>query len=674
MNRSPLESLAAENAELRSRLAEVQETLRAIQGGEVDAVVVTGEEQPAVFTLDNAERPYRLLVEQMRQAAATLSVGGVVLYCNQRFAELLRRSQAELLGCNLRELVEEPNRPVFEVLLQDGLAASVEGEVLFRRQDRTLLPLYVGVSALREGPAGLCLILSDLTEQKRRERLVADEALSRSILDQVADAVVVCDTEGVVVRASRSAQAMAEKNLLTRPFAESFPLFRSVADPSAASVDVSIAWRGESIRGSPVTLTRPSGERIDLLLAASPLVAAGGVLLGAVVTLTDITLLRKAEQSLRQRAADLQEADRRKDEFLAMLAHELRNPLAPIRNSLEIMHLKEIDDPMIRRSRDIIGRQLVHLTRLVDDLLEVSRISSGKIQLRPQRLDLSVVIAQAVETNRPAFTAKRQHLTVSLPDPPIWLTADPVRLGQVIGNLLNNAAKYTDEGGEISISASRDGGDIAIRVRDSGIGIPDDMIHKVFDLFIQVDRSLDRAQGGLGIGLALVKRLVSLHGGRVEATSSGPGRGSEFVIWLPAPELARDPERDSSAEKQHSSASLRRVLVVDDNADASESLAVLLRLLGHDVRTALDGPAALEVAHAFRPDVVLCDIGLPLMDGYELVRRLRSGGAFEHTWFVALTGYGREEDVSRAITSGFHAHQVKPLDLEKLQSLLHRGG
>lgn len=239
---------------------------------------------------------------------------------------------------------------------------------------------------------------------------------------------------------------------------------------------------------------------------------------------------------------------------------------------------------------------------------------------------------------------------------------------------MNNAAKYTDEGGEISISASRDGGDIAIRVRDSGIGIPDDMIHKVFDLFIQVDRSLDRAQGGLGIGLALVKRLVSLHGGRVEATSSGPGQGSEFVIWLPAPELARDPERDSSAEKQHSSASLRRVLVVDDNADASESLAVLLRLLGHDVRTALDGPAALEVAHAFRPDVVLCDIGLPLMDGYELVRRLRSGGAFEHTWFVALTGYGREEDVSRAITSGFHAHQVKPLDLEKLQSLLHRGG
>ena len=671
-----LEVLRRENETLRRRLEEAEETIRAIQGGEVDAVVVTHADDSRVLTLDSVDKPYRLVVEQMRQGAAILTPDGTVLASNEAFAALLRRPSGELLGVNLRACVDPSGEPLLDALLRDGLATHVEGEVVLRRRDGTSLPVYLGVSALREGIAGVCLIVADLTEHKRRERLVADEAMARSILERVADAVVVCDADGKVLRASRTAHALCGQNPVLRSFQEMFPLAvlrPGVEESTASALGLDPTWRTETLRGLEVRLTRQDGRGFDLLLSAGPLVVAGGDTVGTVVTLTDITALREAQEELRQRAEALQEADRRKDDFLAMLAHELRNPLAPIRAALDVMRLHGVEDPHLRQGRDVIERQTQQLTRLVDDLLEVARINSGKIKLRRAPVEVARVVSTAVEAMRPAMDARRHALTVSLPDAPLWLDADFARLVQVLGNLLHNAAKYTDEGGRVSVSVAREGHDAVVRVRDSGVGIPPHMLARVFDLFTQVDRSLDRSQGGLGIGLALVRRLVVKHGGQVEAKSEGAGKGSEFVLRFPliAPP-AVEPSRVESGRESETPPS-RRVLIVDDNADSAEMMGALMEVCGHTVRVALSGAAALEGAREFHPDVVICDIGLPLMDGYEVARRMRAEPSLAGVRLVALTGYGRPEDLRRSREAGFDAHLVKPFDLAKIAEVFGDG-
>jgi PAS domain S-box-containing protein len=375
-----------------------------------------------------------------------------------------------------------------------------------------------------------------------------------------------------------------------------------------------------------------------------------------------------------RQAEALKEADRRKDEFLAMLAHELRNPLAPIRNAVEVFRLLGPADPDLEWARDMIGRQVQQLTRLVDDLLDVSRITRGKIALRKEPVDLAAVVARAVETSRPLLDARGHELTLDLPREPLRVEADATRLAQVVSNLLNNAARYTEEGGHIRLSVEPGRGEAVVRVRDDGMGIPAELLPQVFELFTQGDRSLARSEGGLGIGLTLVKRLVELHGGRVEARSAGPGRGSEFIVRLRtlAPQPKRDME-DGGRGPSEVPPRPRRVLVVDDNEDAAESLALLLRARGHEIRTAHDGPSALSVAEDFRPEVVFLDIGLPRMDGYEVARRLRVQPGREGLLLVALTGYGQDEDRRRAEEAGFDAHLVKPADLEALQRLLNAG-
>ena len=661
-----LERLHSEIEELRRQLAEARETSRAILAGEVDAVVVIDDDLPRVLMLDSADKPYQLLVERMRQAAATLTLDGAVLYCNETFARLVRVPLDRLRGRHMHELIDASSRPLFDVLLRDGLAASVEAEIVLRRDDGSWIPVVLGVNALHEGVGDVCLLVADLTEQKRRERLVADSAMARSVLEQVAEAVVVCDAAGTVVRASRTAHELCGTNPILRPFDEVFAL-----SSEGERIDIGAVWHGETLHGREVGFRRPGGARAELLLNAGPLVAAGGEMLGAVITLTDITALRETQDELHRRTAALQEADVRKDGFLAMLAHELRNPLAPIRASLEIMTLRGLDDPMVRKCRDVIERQTHQLTRLVDDLLEVSRIRTGKIQLRTERVCLAVAVARGIETSRPVIDAKRHRLAVSVPDAPIWVQADLTRIAQVVGNLVNNAAKYTEEGGEISVRVELEGELAVIRVRDSGIGIPREMLATVFDLFTQVSGAIDRSQGGLGIGLALVKQLIVMHGGEVEARSDGPGQGSEFIVrlpqWiddLPRARIVVVADAPTTVGKQ------RRVLVVDDNKDAVDILADLLALLGHDVRTACDGPSAITAAVEFLPEIVLCDIGLPLMDGYEVVAELRARPAFALTRFIALTGYGRDEDRQMSHAAGFHAHLVKPFDLAKLVVLL----
>ncbi|MGZ8183943.1 MAG: PAS domain-containing protein [Methylobacter sp.] len=374
--------------------------------------------------------------------------------------------------------------------------------------------------------------------------------------------------------------------------------------------------------------------------------------------------------SERKRAADvLKEIDQRKDEFLAMLAHELRNPLAPISNAVHIMKLSNLDETRLTWCRDVIGRQVEHMVRLVDDLLDVSRINRGKIELKKEPLEVSVIVQRAVETSQPLIDARRHEFSVHLPPEPIVVQGDLVRLSQVVSNLLNNAAKYTDEGGCIRLTVEPAGNDIFIRVLDNGRGIDPSALSGLFQLFYQVDRTIDRAEGGLGIGLALVKSLVTMHGGDVWAQSEGRGKGSEFVIRLPCTPLSPAVPVYHPTEPKPVEGQLR-ILVVDDNRDAAQSLSMLLTSEGHTVWLAYDGYTALEVALAERPQVVLLDIGLPGMNGYEVARALRQHPALKMTHLIALSGYGRQGDREQAKTAGFNGYIIKPFNFDELQCAL----
>ena len=368
---------------------------------------------------------------------------------------------------------------------------------------------------------------------------------------------------------------------------------------------------------------------------------------------------------------DVEAADRQKNEFLSMLAHELRNPLAPIRNAVQLLQMKVPDHPDVGWAVGVIDRQVVHMVRLVDDLLDVSRITRGKIRLQREPVDVVAVLRQVVEDLGPVFARSQHRVGVELPDEPLGVQGDRVRLVQVFANLLTNAAKYTDLDGRIRLSAERVGGEVVVRVRDSGVGIPADMLAAVFDLFVQVEQPLDRSRGGLGIGLTLVRRLVELHGGSVSASSDGPGSGSEFVVRLPLVPVALGP---AEAPRDARAAAPGRVLIADDNVDAADSLALLLRSVGYELRVAHDGPEAVGAAAEFRPDVAILDIGLPGMTGYEVARRLRADPGTRRTVLVAATGYGREEDRRMAVDAGFDHYLTKPVEFGLLLEAITAAG
>jgi PAS domain S-box-containing protein len=382
----------------------------------------------------------------------------------------------------------------------------------------------------------------------------------------------------------------------------------------------------------------------------------------------DISARKEIEDELRRLNEELSLAHRRKDEFLATLAHELRNPLAPITNAIEIMRLRDPVDSDARWARDIVDRQVRQMTRLVDDLLDVARITRGKINLRIERIALAAVVQGAIEAARPLIEQFGHQLDVQLPAQPVWLDADPTRLTQVLLNLLNNAAKYTPRGGRIAIEARVEDGDAVVEVRDNGIGIPADHLPTVFEMFSQVAPALERSQGGLGIGLALARGLVELHGGRIEARSAGAGRGSVFTVRLPMAVFVHPPVSGGAAGP--SEVHPMRVLVVDDNRDAADSLAMMLELTGHEVATANDGETALAEAERFLPDAVLLDIGMPGMNGYEVAQRLRQTEHGRRAFIVALTGWGQEDDKRRAVDAGFDHHLTKPVDPAALHAVL----
>jgi signal transduction histidine kinase len=411
------------------------------------------------------------------------------------------------------------------------------------------------------------------------------------------------------------------------------------------------------------------------------LAAAGWALLDelagrAAIALENATLYRSLQAEIVERRAaqdELQYANQRKDEFLAMLSHELRNPLAPIRNALEIMRRVAPPEPKLKWAGDVMDRQVTHLTRLVEELLDVARISEGKISLNRQPVDLGAVVAQSVETAQPFVDARSHTLSVSLPGTPVWLQGDAARLSQIVSNLLHNAAKYSENGGRIDLSLRLRSGEAVVSVRDNGMGIDAALLPRIFDLFAQGSRALDRSQGGLGVGLTLARRLAELHGGRIEARSEGVGRGSEFIFTVPCVSLvaAERPAVPAPAVAPAGGGPRpRRVLIVDDNQDAAESVAEFLQIEGHEVQAVFDAEVALARAPVFAPQVVLLDIGLPQISGYEVCRRLRAMPQTRHALIVALTGYGQKEDQRLALEAGFNVHLVKPTDPDALVALI----
>ena len=553
MTTQTIDHLLQENDELRRRLEEAEEALRAIRVGAVDAVLVEAE-RAQVFTLESADKPYRLLVEQMPQGAATLTVEGAILYCNRRFTDLFKRPLQALLGKSMLAFVADASRPHLEALLRDGQAGDVQGEVTLQRADGTAVPVYLSVGVLREGALGLCLLITDLTEHRHYEELQRTQAA-----------------------------------------------------------------------------------------------------------------LRASEEALK-------EADRRKDEFLAMLSHELRNPLAPIGTGIQVLNQIGVANPDAQRVRDMIGRQVGHMTRIIDDLLDLARIASGKIQVRPECCDLTAIARHTAEDYRRDLEAEGLTLSVQLPEQSLWVLGDRTRLAQILGNLLHNARKFTDAGGHVTVTlAAEPGGRAALlTVRDTGIGIEPAMLVKLFETFSQADRSRARSRGGLGLGLALVKGVVELHGGEVRAASAGPGRGSEFLIRLPLERApAAPPEPTTPASASAPACRSYRILIVEDNRDAADSMKILLGLTGHQAEVAYSGTAGLETARQFLPEVVVCDIGLPGdMDGHALARAFRREPALAATYLIALSGYGQDEDQQRAREAGFNRHLTKPVAIDELQRLL----
>jgi PAS domain S-box-containing protein len=379
----------------------------------------------------------------------------------------------------------------------------------------------------------------------------------------------------------------------------------------------------------------------------------------------------QAREAESKRADDLAEANRGKEEFMAMLSHELRNPLSPILNALGILERMRTDDPVIQQAGGIISRQVKQMVRLVDDLLDISRITKGKLRITKERVELRAIMNNAADSARPLLAARRHEFSLSLPTEPLWVEGDPGRLEQIAVNLLSNAAKYTDTGGLVRMTVVREGDDAVVRVLDNGVGIPPDMLPRIFDLFTQVEVSLSRSHGGLGIGLALVRTLAEMHGGRVTVVSGGLGKGSEFAVKLPILVGGAGKLPTTTLEPGKRAGQALRVLVVEDNVDSGDSLSMLLRLHGHEVLVARTGPSALEMVASFHPALVLCDIGLPGMDGYEVARRLRAMPGLTGVTLCALTGYTPSEaDRLRPLQAGFDHHYVKPIALDALLGLL----
>jgi PAS domain S-box-containing protein len=479
---------------------------------------------------------------------------------------------------------------------------------------------------------------------------------------------MVTDDQGRVTMMNPVAEQLTgwtRTDALGRPLADVFSLANDEAPASRESPVDRVLQEGLVIhRDSPLYLEAKGNRRVPIDYSAAPIHDARGRTMGMVLIFRDESKRRRTEQALR-------DADRRKDEFLATLAHELRNPLAPIRSGLEVIKLSRDDPDLIEEVRSVMERQAQQMVRLIDDLLDVSRITRGKLRLQKSTVELSEVVKNALDVTRPILDEASHELTLSIPETPVYLYADGDRLAQVLANLLNNAAKYTPSPGTIRLTAEQVENEIVISVLDNGIGIPPDMLDRIFEMFAQVDRPAERGYTGLGIGLTLVNSLVEMHGGKVEVKSQGRNHGSEFTLRLPViPAPDPSPRIPEPSEDEIPKTARRRILVVDDNKDALSMLSMMVELLGNEVCTAQDGLEAIKAAESFRPDAILMDLGMPNLSGYDAARKIRSADWGREVVLVATTGWGHDDDKRRTKDAGFDHHLVKPIGRGTLQELL----
>ncbi len=616
------------------------------------------------------------LLDLTQDAIIVRGMEGEVRYWNRGAEELYGWSRAEALG------------QISHVLLKTEFFVSVEqmleelhrtnhwvGELVHTKRDGERITVLARktLDRDREGhPGAVVENITDITARKQAEEaLRRSEEFNRSIIDSSPDCIKVLDLEGNLL-SMESGQALLGIDdicpYLNTPWID----FWTGEDREAAHAAMQAAAAGGE--GNFVGFFRtPHGEPKWWEVTISPILDSHRKATRLLAISRDVTTRRGLEETLVERAAELGRADRSKDEFLAMLAHELRNPLAPLRNAAEILQTAETSADERKQAQRIIGRQIDNMSRMIDDLLDVSRITEGKIELRKQPVALEAILTAATSLVRSGCAARHQELAVAMPATPVFLNGDATRLEQVFTNLLGNACKYSGNGCRISLSAERAVGveppEVIVRVRDDGAGIDPELLPRVFDLFVQATRALDRAHGGLGIGLTLVSRLVKLHGGSVEALSAGLGHGSEFIVHLPILRHAPPaPPPPPPAPRETS----RRILIVDDNTDSARSMAILQARRGHVTRTAFTGPDALTVAAEFLPEVVLLDIGLPGMDGFEVARQMRAMPTLTGVLLIAMTGYASPEDILAATKAGFDEHLSKPVDLDVLRDWLRR--
>ncbi|WP_406699071.1 PAS domain S-box protein [Singulisphaera sp. Ch08] len=612
------------------------------------------------------------IVESSDDAILGTTLDGIITSGNSGAQRLYGYTAMELVGQSAALLIPLDRLDEYRTTLariRQGVNTD-HFESKRRRKDGTLIDVSIKISPIRDGlenVVGASTVARDITVRKQaEERLRESEQRFSRFMQHLPGLAWIKDLEGRYLYANEAA---------LKAFQLPWSILSGKVDEEVFPPETAVMFRENDRKA----LAREMGvQRVETLLQADgivhhslvskfPVLGQNGkaTLIGGIAI--DITERMQMEESLR-------ESDLRKDEFLATLAHELRNPLAPIRNALHLMKLANRDYDDSEREHAMAVRQVTHLARLVDDLMDISRINRGKIELRKEVVNLATIVGRAAEAVKSSLEARSHTLCVAQSDGSIYLEADPTRLEQILGNLLNNAIKYTQPGGRIAIDVERDEMEVVIRVRDTGIGIEPEMLHQVFGMFVQAGHHTDHSHGGLGIGLSLVKNLVELHGGTIHATSQGPGTGSEFVVQLPI--LAKAPDSgivgaQEERPRPDQRPTRRRILVVDDNLDAANSLARLLRRL-HDqeVEVAHDGPSALEAAAAFRPGLVLLDIGLPGMDGYEVARTLREWPEFATTRIIALTGWGQESDRQRSKEAGFDLHLVKPVDPDLLSDIL----
>ena len=649
------------------------------QEGRVQGAVVVYQDLTAQHDLEKAlregEQRWRQWLEATPCAAWWIDPAGS-MECNRYWFDYTGQSPDEIQdGGWARALHPDDRGSVAQALEAANTAGKTyEAEFRVRRASDGTYRRHLarGLPVLDAAGHVLAWVgtTTEVEDSKRAEEALREsEARGRAILSSLAEGVVFHDADGVATTANQAALELLGLSMgeLTdrQPVDPGWSIVRPDGSPFPREEwPVTVALRtGQRQRDVEAGVRRPDGTLVWLSVNARPLHHPGGKVVGAVVSFFDVTHRKHAEETLR-------EADRKKDRFLAMLSHELRNPLAPIRAGLAILERAPGDAGLAARARAVIDRQVAQLTRLVEDLLDVSRIARGKVQLRAALVELRELVQRAVEDYRSLFEASRIEVRLELAEGPLWVKADPTRVAQAIGNLLHNAVKFTPAEGCVVVGVGEQPGLLArLYVRDNGIGIEAAMKRRVFEPFAQASGTLRRSKGGLGLGLALVKGLVELHGGAVEVRSEGPGKGSEFAFTLPLePEPARSPVL--TPPERGGAAAGRRVLVIEDNEDGALTLRDLLELSGHEVEIASNGEDGIEAVRRLRPEVVLCDIGLPGMDGYEVARALRASGSGFAGKLVALTGFASPEDEKLALEAGFDRQLAKPPDLDELAAVL----